>query len=86
MRTKANTKQQSESDERMDLLKNWITDLPERQREAFELSRFEGLDHDEIASVMNVSSNTVNNHIVAALKRLRDRYNVYLKEKKISYD
>ncbi len=45
--------------------------LPERQREAFELSRFEGLTHEEIALVMNVAPRTVNNHIVAAMKFLR---------------
>lgn len=55
----------------------WIKELPERQQEAFELSRFEGLDHNEIAGVMEVSPKTVNNHIVAALNTLRERYNTY---------
>ncbi|SMO58681.1 RNA polymerase sigma-70 factor [Fodinibius sediminis] len=59
------------------LLKGWISQLPDRQREAFELSRFEGLEHDEIAEVMEVSPNTVNNHIVAALKTLRDQCDTY---------
>jgi len=82
-----NTNPQEESDHLMDLLKEWICDLPERQREAFKLSRFEGLDHDEIASVMEVSPNTVNNHIVAALKHLRDRYELYKKEiNEVGYD
>lgn len=52
----------------------WIQALPDRQREAFELSRFEGLDHEEISSVMAISPNTVNNHIVAALQHLRECY------------
>ena len=55
----------------------WIEQLPERQQEAFELSRFEGLNHEEIASVMDVSPKTVNNHIVAALKQLRSLYEEY---------
>ena len=55
----------------------WISELPSRQHEAFRLSRFDGLDHDEIAEVMNISSNTVNNHIVAALKYLKDQYQAY---------
>lgn len=70
-------KQQNENEQLVNLLKIWIKKLPKRQREAFELSRFEGLDHDEIAEVMNVSSSTVNNHIVAALKKLRDRCDEY---------
>jgi RNA polymerase sigma-70 factor, ECF subfamily len=53
----------------------WINELSDRRREAFELSRFEGLDHHEIADVMNLSVKTVNNHIVDALSHLRKRYN-----------
>lgn len=64
----------------MRLLRKWITELPERQREAFELSRFEGLDHDEIAEVMDISANTVNNHIVAALDFLRTCYSEHKKD------
>ncbi len=57
--------------------REWISNLPERQQEAFKLSRFEGLDHHEIADVMNISAKTVNNHIVAALSKLKDEYNQY---------
>lgn len=59
------------------LMRCWIDQLPDRQKEAFSLSRFEGLDHDEIADVMDVSPKTVNNHIVAALRSLRDQYEKY---------
>lgn len=59
------------------LFRSWIEELPDRQQEAFELSRFEGLDHDEIAGVMGVSPKTVNNHIVAALNTLRNQYDHY---------
>lgn len=52
----------------------WIEELPARQREAFELSRFEGLDHHEIANIMACSPRTVNNHIVNALNYLRNRH------------
>jgi len=52
---------------------NWIDDLPKRQREAFRLSRFDGLTHDEIADVMNIKSRTVTNHVTKALQTLRDR-------------
>lgn len=55
----------------------WIDQLPDRQKEAFRLSRFDGLDHDEIAEIMSVSPKTVNNHIVAALSTLRECYKQY---------
>jgi RNA polymerase sigma-70 factor (ECF subfamily) len=58
-------------------LEVWIEALPERQREALRLSRFEGLSHDEIADVMDVSPRTVNNHLVKALRFLRDRTAAY---------
>ncbi len=70
----ADPTEQSDDDDtqkRLSLVKLWISQLPERQREAFELSRFEGLDHHEIADVMNVSARTVNNHIVEALKNIQ---------------
>ena len=60
-----------------DNMQTWIEELPERQREAFALSRFEGLSHDEIASVMEISPRTVNNHIVSALKTLRARIRAF---------
>ena len=56
------------------LFKQWIAQLPARQKEAFELSRFEGLDHEEISEVMDISPKTVNNHIVAALSVLKEHY------------
>ena len=52
-------------------LRGRIEALPDRQREALTLSRFEGLSHDAIAEVMDISPRTVNNHIVTALKKLR---------------
>lgn len=52
-------------------LRSWMAELPDRQREALALSRFEGLSHEAIADVMEISPRTVNNHIVRALKKLR---------------
>lgn len=60
--------------------REWINELPDRQREAFELSRYDGLDHEEIADVMSVSVKTVNNHIVMALQKLRHNYDTYKSE------
>ncbi len=60
-----------------DKLDMWIDSLPDRQREAFVLSRMQGLSHEEIASVMNVSPRTVNNHIVRALKYIHAQVRGY---------
>ncbi len=64
-----------------EIFREWIEELPDRQREAFELSRFEGLSHKEISTVMGVSPKTVNNHIVAAIGQLRVYYDRYSENK-----
>ncbi|MEM1128103.1 MAG: RNA polymerase sigma-70 factor [Bacteroidota bacterium] len=58
-------------------LRGWMKELPDRQREALLLSRYEGLSHEEVAQVMEVSPRTVNNHIVRALRTLRDRLQAF---------
>ncbi len=58
-------------------INGWVRELPDRRREAFELSRFHGLRHDEIASIMGVATKTVENHILLALKFLRDKLNAF---------
>lgn len=51
-----------------------IHQLPDRQREIFQLSREKGLTHKEIASELQISPTTVKNHMVQALKTLRAHY------------
>lgn len=58
-------------------MNQWIDELPPRRQEAFRLSRFEGLSHQEIAMVMELSAQTVTKHIMLALQHLRDRLNTY---------
>lgn len=67
----------STGDETGEKMLQWIEALPDRQREAIRLSRFEGLDHEEIAYVMGISPRTVNNHIGTALRTLRDEWDAY---------
>lgn len=57
-----------ELDEKVRSLLNRLTP---RQQEIFRLSREEGLTHDAIAQKLNISSNTVKNHMVAALAFLK---------------
>ncbi|MCY4159771.1 MAG: RNA polymerase sigma-70 factor [Bacteroidetes bacterium] len=52
-------------------VRKWIDDLPPRRRQAFKLSRFEGLTHAEIAEIMNLTPRTVNTHVMLALRDLR---------------
>ncbi len=49
--------------------------LPPQQQIVFRMSRFEGLNYDEIAIKLNISRNTVKNHLVAALKTLKTHFN-----------
>ena len=52
-------------------IESLLNELTPRQKEIFQLSRGEGLTHDEIAKKLNISSNTVKNHLVSALKYLK---------------
>lgn len=49
-----------------------VSKLPLKRRAVFLLSRDHGLSHQEIALEHNISINTVNNHIKAALKLIRE--------------
>lgn len=54
-------------------LSEWIEDLPPRRKEAFVLSRYHGLSHEEIAKIMDISKRTADTHVVHALRDLRRR-------------
>ena len=45
--------------------------MPERQKQVYTLSRNEELSYKEIAIKMGISVNTVENHMVKALKFIR---------------
>ncbi|MCY4170562.1 MAG: RNA polymerase sigma-70 factor [Bacteroidetes bacterium] len=61
-------------------VKQWIDALPPRRRQAFKLSRFEGLSHTEIAEVMNLAPRTVSTHVMLALRDLRLKLQALQKE------
>jgi RNA polymerase sigma-70 factor (ECF subfamily) len=54
-----------------DAIQRAVDKLPAQQRKVFLLSRHEGLNHRQIAAVLGISPNTVNNHLVEALRNLR---------------
>jgi RNA polymerase sigma-70 factor (ECF subfamily) len=55
-----------------------INTLPERCKEVFLLSRMQNLSYIQIAQQMQISPNTVETHIVKALKILRAKLKDYL--------
>lgn len=54
-----------------ELLHKVLEQLPPQQRRVFELSRNHELKYEEIAAEMNISASTVRNHMVQALKTIR---------------
>ncbi len=48
--------------------------LPAKQQEVFRLSRHDGLSHKQIAKHLQLSENTVRNHISAALKKMQIKF------------
>lgn len=64
--------EQLQSGEAMHTLEQAVTALPDRQREAFMLRTFEGLDVTETAVAMGVSAGSVKTHYFRAVHSLRD--------------
>ena len=52
--------------------------MPEKRREVFLASRFDGLKYAEIAEKLNISQKTVEAHMMAAIKQLREGLKEYL--------
>jgi RNA polymerase sigma-70 factor, Bacteroides expansion family 1 len=62
------------------LVQRVIDRLPERQRQAFRLSREKGLRYKEIAGIMRISVPTVKEHISNALQQIRSSLMVHKDE------
>ncbi|WP_164735467.1 RNA polymerase sigma factor [Pseudoflavitalea rhizosphaerae] len=58
--------------QRDSLIRKALHGLPEKQQQAFLLSREEGLTYEKIAERMGVARTTVKEHISRAMKTLRD--------------
>jgi RNA polymerase sigma-70 factor (ECF subfamily) len=59
------------SDEIQRIIESTLKELPQKTRQIFVLSRFEGLSYKEIAEKMNLSTKSIEFHISKALGRLR---------------
>lgn len=62
---------QFEYDELNEKLNKIINELPKRQREVYKLHKIEGLKYSEIAEKLNISTNTIENHMSRALKAIQ---------------
>ncbi|GAA5219959.1 RNA polymerase sigma-70 factor [Membranihabitans marinus] len=62
---------QIESDFYKKILEHSLEQLPDQQRIIFRLSKYEGLSHQKIAEKLNISNQTVANHLCQALKNIR---------------
>ena len=62
------------ADDAEEKLQQLIGEIPERRREIFCLSRFEGLSYKQIAERLNISENTVDSQIRNALAFLRKEF------------
>jgi len=60
-----------------DKLNSIINHLPDRQKEVYNLHKAEGLKYQEIAERLNISVNTVENHMSRALKTIREKLGNY---------
>lgn len=52
--------------------------MPEQRRRIFEMSRYMGMDNQTIATTLNISKKTVENHLTLALKTLRSMLTCWL--------
>ncbi len=67
-----------EMDELADKVQKVMDQLPEKRREVFEMSRFEGKKYKEIAEELGVSIKTVETQMSRALKAMREALGSYL--------
>jgi RNA polymerase sigma-70 factor (family 1) len=54
-----------------------IKELPQRQKEVYLLHKVEGLKYSEIAERLDISVNTIENHMSRALKTIREKLGNY---------
>lgn len=56
------------------ILENVISQMPPQQRLVYKLAKQEGWSREEIAQGLNISPNTVRNHLAAAVEFLRNYF------------
>lgn len=66
-----NTEESIAASDLQRLTEETVKRLPAQQQTVFMMSRHEGLSYDEIAQRLQISPNTVRNHMVCALKAIK---------------
>lgn len=64
--------------QRLDLVREAVAELPPRCRQVFELHKFDGLPHLEIAERLGISRNMVEKHVIRGLSHCRRRLSTAL--------
>lgn len=54
-----------------------VSNMPDKRRTVYEMSRVEGLKNEEIADQLNLSKKTVENHLNSALKEIRKTISLF---------
>ena len=65
-----------EDKENAKTLERWMSELPERCKQVFVMSRIDGLSNKEIADLLDISIKTVENQMTKALKFFRKKMKI----------
>ncbi|MBR4388194.1 MAG: sigma-70 family RNA polymerase sigma factor [Prevotella sp.] len=66
--------EQIDQKDRLQIVKNIVNALPEKQRSCMQLRDFEGKTYKEIASIMNISEDQVKINLFRARQTVKQRY------------
>ena len=70
----SNPEEQAMQQDRIELIRRLIGQLPEKQRSAMQLRDFEGKSYKEIATIMGISEEQVKVNIFRARQAIRQKY------------
>ena len=71
LNTVENNNEDNHSSKQLKEIQLLIKKLPKKQRTVFKMYRFEGLTYQEIAISLNISKNTVSNHLNTAMNFIK---------------
>jgi len=72
----ANPEEQAMQQDRIRLVRQLISQLPEKQRTCMQLREFEGKSYKEIAKVMDISEEQVKVNIFRARQTIKEKYKI----------